>query len=1014
MLVFFYRVFYIGSLVLNVSMHQTLQSQELTDLPKQLVFDADTTKLTKDGLIQVFEGDVVAVGSGVILNADSIRVDRKERVLVAKGHIIILTQSQVFTGDSLKYFMDSGDFYMEQAVLSINDKAKAEQIANKVLGFTPRELEFERNRSDQLNSIQARKDELRDIHYKSGVEEPSEDLVDRYKLLLEQETLMKSESNPYLTRLAQNQRDRYLKRRMLWEELKPTSQTQQAGYFRIEGKTLQRKNLNDFEAARSYWTPCKCEDDETPAWGIRSDSLKAQMEGYIDFYHPIIEVKGVPVLYLPYLKAPIKGQKQSGFLMPSFSFRRDAGNIFSQPLYLALGDSQDATLTTEIYEKRGTKLAAEYRFQQRRHSGWELGVEAIRDRQWTDARQKRDTAKERFMADDGAGLRQYCEQSVDANDFDQMQACLRGSRSLLTAPGNTWRGARRWRGMSILSERISFVSHGDLYSDHRYVEDLTLYEDFQNALEGNSRAHYFSTAKHQLHYDGSNIYAGAGGKFADNVLTESSFQGQQMPFHSHIQSRLFNVGTKTVPVYFRSGFEHIQIKDFIGEETESLRTSGENRSLGQGYWQRYSLVQTSPIISRGIVKLDQFSDVDMRRIAHSKLEKEESSIRSYRFGLRLNLPIDGDMPIAEGLLGEKRFLRHYMNWGLTFSVRPGVDRSGPYARFRNLRRQVGDEEGGELVFRASDRMEYAASENDIPLTETMTPHRNIRLSTSHTWDIFNLNWKKIPAKNSTKERSKQSLHDQALQELRFSGQIRRRSLEDIYDFSKDEWSIDRYTLEESDHKRFLSFDSAVSYDFIQAEKREAIGKKVQSGESGPVPETRMPQPWTPIYANAQLNVFSVTARNTTVYNIYYRKAVEQNFILYLPPVLQTGTYVGYNISEDPVETEDLEIIFKRREELYYGLQSSFFRNIGISGWYGKRSSRLPDGGPVEQQYQTIFGLQYLSPSDCWRLAVNRQKRYDYDEKKAEYLLQLSVVFLGSERSRDLSPSVVRYIPGRDE
>src|SRR5690606_11870078 len=132
----------------------------------------------------------------------------------------------------------------------------------------------------------------------------------------------------------------------------------------------------------ALFTPCRCEPDESPALAFRADQVDAQVGGYADLHHPVLEIKGIPVLYMPYLKLPLKDRRQSGFLLPTVGYERRSGNTFTQPVYFALGPAADATFTTDVFENRGTRLGLEYRIQQREFSGWDLRVEGIRDRLW--------------------------------------------------------------------------------------------------------------------------------------------------------------------------------------------------------------------------------------------------------------------------------------------------------------------------------------------------------------------------------------------------------------------------------------------------------------------------------------------------------------------------------------------------------------------------------------------------------------------------------------------------------
>src|SRR5690606_39250086 len=157
----------------------------------------------------------------------------------------------------------------------------------------------------------------------------------------------------------------------------------------------------------------------------------------------------------------------------------------------------------------------ELRYQQKKYSGYELKIETIRDRSWLEARKYREEAQDFYFDNNNENIlgRDYC----GSEDNPNLEAeCIRNAREHLNIPGNTWRGAQSWRGLSILAPRLSFVTTGSLYSDHRYVEDLTLYEDFQSALDASSRAHYFSTSKYRVHLDAKNFYTGVGASFGDS------------------------------------------------------------------------------------------------------------------------------------------------------------------------------------------------------------------------------------------------------------------------------------------------------------------------------------------------------------------------------------------------------------------------------------------------------------------------------------------------------------------
>ena len=81
----------------------------------------------------------------------------------------------------------------------------------------------------------------------------------------------------------------------------------------------------------------------------------------------LLKIRGVPVLYTPYIKFPVSDERQSGFLFPQLGFSGKHGANLGAPYYLNLAANQDATLTPRLLSRRGVGLEGEYR----RLSRWE-------------------------------------------------------------------------------------------------------------------------------------------------------------------------------------------------------------------------------------------------------------------------------------------------------------------------------------------------------------------------------------------------------------------------------------------------------------------------------------------------------------------------------------------------------------------------------------------------------------------------------------------------------------------
>lgn len=115
------------------------------------------------------------------------------------------------------------------------------------------------------------------------------------------------------------------------------------------------------------YTGCAC---EKPAWYIDSSKVDLDFdenEGVAR--NAVLYFKGVPILASPYLTFPIKQERKSGFLLPTYGTTSRGGFDFSLPYYFNLHPQYDMTLTPRFLSKRGTMLGGEFRYLGATYSG---------------------------------------------------------------------------------------------------------------------------------------------------------------------------------------------------------------------------------------------------------------------------------------------------------------------------------------------------------------------------------------------------------------------------------------------------------------------------------------------------------------------------------------------------------------------------------------------------------------------------------------------------------------------
>ncbi len=1102
-------------------------AQPLVDAAgSQIFFDARQTGMSRDMKEQVFEGDVVAIGAGVMIAADEIKFDRAKNRLDAKGHIVLMGTRQVFTGSAITYHIATTDFVITDAVMLINDSAATDKVTGRLLGFTPRELQYEKARQARLKDVLEHKSRLRDEARRQAREGAplSPDLVDRYARLLDQEELMKAQENPSLAHLDEDRRESFKRRRLFWEQSRKSGLSLSSGvlakaYLRIEGSEIVRTEGNDYVARNALFTPCYCDEDSSPAWAFRADEVEAQIGGYADLSHPVLEIKGIPVLYLPYLKLPIKDQRQSGFLMPTFGFQKRSGNLFSQPVYFDLGKDADATLTTDMFENRGTRVGVEYRTQNRAESGWDLRLEGIRDRLWIADRGVREDLLPLYRAGladaapvtpPGDGLpvraaygseREYTRAVLQ--DPDYWNAAYGGRfgdgraaddvEALLAVPNNTWRGSYSWRGVTYFAPRLSLVSNAEILSDHRYTEELYVPDDFREALFGGRDAKAFSPARAQFHLDGTDFYAGVGMRYGDNYLLSERFEGQQMPLTFTTQSRLLSLtpAGSILPIYGQMSGENVRITEFKNSAAEDGGTGPV--TLGDGNWRRVKLDTVSPLVTDGIFQLSHYSNFEGRYVETSGLPERRSEIRSWSTALEVSLPIDGkgelpasmqedcqpvgttgvgplvpatesrstgdDTAFEDAALPEcpppesakQRYVHHLMDWRLRFSVRPSVVRRGPY--------QDPTVEGGNLAYFASDYGRIRDTDTDVPDVDRMQEHRRITFLTSHAWKLFNRGWEVVPGSAAKEERATppdaESVAERARRELLYNLDRPVGGDADLYDETNNRWLVDRYVLTDSDYTTPLTLKGEVTYDFLDQERREedlAHNREVEAllppfdariaDLNAQIAAARAADPNadvsqleadrdTEVDARAKVAgkrrqaaepwkdpTVEMTARyagwvytTSVAYSVYAKTARELDMFLQLPRLYSTNISFGYSQSK---RINLLQQTFARTRERRVSLATSLIPPV--TSFIQVRRQLIDDEVPTfENSVRTAYGFDYQSSSRCWGLQFSREKDYGDTQAEATYLLRLSVIFMGQERSLpNMSAGLVREVRGEEE
>lgn len=117
---------------------------------------------------------------------------------------------------------------------------------------------------------------------------------------------------------------------------------------------------NEIDLASGTLSGC---DSNTPLWKIRFSSADYDTEEmWVNLYNARLEVKDIPLFYLPYFGYPTDNTRRTGLLLPSFGWSNSEGFYYQQPIYFAPQNWWDAEFRPQIRTSRGSGIYTDFRF----------------------------------------------------------------------------------------------------------------------------------------------------------------------------------------------------------------------------------------------------------------------------------------------------------------------------------------------------------------------------------------------------------------------------------------------------------------------------------------------------------------------------------------------------------------------------------------------------------------------------------------------------------------------------
>lgn len=133
----------------------------------------------------------------------------------------------------------------------------------------------------------------------------------------------------------------------------------------LAARAALRHGESESELRNVIYTSCPIctTGDRPPTWSLRARrAIQDRESRTISYQGAVLEVLGVPVLYIPYLAHPDPSVgRASGFLPPDIGRNRRLGTFYEQPYYWAISPSQDLTASLRVHGNVNPIIGLEYR-----------------------------------------------------------------------------------------------------------------------------------------------------------------------------------------------------------------------------------------------------------------------------------------------------------------------------------------------------------------------------------------------------------------------------------------------------------------------------------------------------------------------------------------------------------------------------------------------------------------------------------------------------------------------------
>lgn len=1021
-------------------------------------YDADTVEIDqKDGSVAL-RGNVLFLFGDSFVRCERLRFYRQSGIAIIEGKVVIYRGKERIRAEKLVVHVPDREFYAERVWLSVdpNGKSSDADFNEKILGFSRAEVTFESLReqreSELSNQLKALRDQyaseknlsniLRDTNRKKLLARSLEETERRYAQILGRMLRTKYQPNLFLDSLPSDERSKLIKRRETVQRFvqlnKQTAKNiaerqQYPGYIALTAESVHQRPDGKIVAKEARLTPCKCESDEIPIWGLSTSDALIEPGNYATLYGATVDIATLPAAYVPYIKFPIKTERESGFLLPTIYATR-AGQITSIPYFQTLGDHADATVTVDSFSSRGTRVGAELRAKVTESAKGTISGEYIRDKKRAENFDRK-TSEAKIEADF----------PNDTYKQDQLKDQI----------GNP--NADRWRTSGSINipydYRLAAKADWSFVSDNQYLSDFSVDQQAKSDLFAPAQSSFrFLSEEAAAEYYGDEFGLNIRLQKYQDLLEPNASQtpyrspkvefslfpqrifssrltfDQQMEWENIVRRNRLNF----IDQYSRQDFTLGGTPDgsqpvVLTSFPDGRRTPNEPYITGQRYWGQ-SRIAAPLLVSPYLLSTAAFRGVSMfyEFQATGPFAKQRPRMSYVAYELINRSIFDLERSFGTNAAGEGVFLGSRISPFINLTYIPKVTRDENFPRYYDVFYEadnVSPKQSATFGIEGNlqiGRNNYQALNTPIPRFRSEQPPPPGDLTTLRTALVDN----NISAENANPldtagifGATKNSAFSLVLDSWA------KRELQTYYSFvssqefgAPNQWPLPPfYSLARKLEATPLSYSISTSYNLDTRATEADVLDRLRPGDSVEkidswgdviISATADANPWVPITTTTTLK-WSSTRKSFYTGNT----SVSLNFPFNLA--------LGYSNTFENYEVGALSASGTNRQFLKRSIgQSAVYTPVAwLQFTYQRKadsdSQNLPLPAP-ELRYESLQKISFIKLQDCLDIELSRYKKAATIERYATWAIGINLQFLGQNKSFDnLGASVNRSIQNRN-